>query len=131
MLSLSTPGVYFGDVAEARRWAREINEYCAEVVTRRPDRFGFFATLTLPDVDGALAESEYALESLHADGIVLLADNDGRYLGDPEFEPLLASLNDRGTAVFVHPGELPPRRSPASRRSPRTSCSTRPGPRSA
>jgi len=107
ILSLSTPGVYFGNVAEARRWAREINEYCAELVARRADRFGFFATLTLPDVDGALAEAEYALDELHADGIVLLANNDGRYLGDPGFEPLLEFLHRREVAVFVHPGELP------------------------
>ncbi|MGW2661652.1 amidohydrolase family protein [Nocardia tengchongensis] len=107
LLSLSTPGVYFGDVAEARKWSREINEYSADVVRRNPDRFGFFATLTLPDVEGALAEAEYALDTLHADGIVLLANNDGRYLGDPEFEPLLQFLHDRQAVVFVHPGELP------------------------
>ncbi|MFI9380125.1 amidohydrolase family protein [Kutzneria sp. NPDC052558] len=107
VLSLSTPGVYFGDVPEARSWAREINEFCAALVTRRPDRFGFFATLTLPDVEGALDEAAYALDELHADGIVLLANNDGRYLGDPAFEPLLEFLNRRQAAVFVHPGELP------------------------
>ncbi|MEC5191453.1 MULTISPECIES: amidohydrolase family protein [unclassified Arthrobacter] len=107
ILSLSTPGVYFGDAAETRRWAREVNEFSAEVVAARPERFGFFATLTLPDVEGALAEARYALDALHADGIVLLANNDGRYLGDPDFEPLLAFLHHRRAVVFVHPGELP------------------------
>ncbi|MVU80663.1 amidohydrolase family protein [Nocardia sp. ET3-3] len=107
ILSLSTPGVYFGDIAEARGWAREINEYSADLVRRQPDRFGFFATLTLPDVEGALAEAAYALDVLHADGIVLLANNDGRYLGDPGFEPLLQFLHERGVVVFIHPGELP------------------------
>ena len=107
ILSLSTPGVYLGDALEARRRAREVNEYSADVVAGRPERFGFFATLTLPDVDGALAEAEYALDSLHADGIVLLANNEGRYLGDPDFEPLLEFLHHRHTVVFVHPGELP------------------------
>jgi predicted TIM-barrel fold metal-dependent hydrolase len=107
ILSLSTPGVYLGDAIEARRRAREVNEYTAEVVDGRPDRFGFFATLTLPDVEGALAEAKYALDSLHADGIVLLASNGGRYLGDPDFEPLLEFLHRRHAVVFVHPGELP------------------------
>ncbi|MFJ7218864.1 amidohydrolase family protein [Amycolatopsis sp. NPDC098790] len=107
VLSLSTPGVWFGDGPEARRWARHVNEYAASVVADRPDRFGFFATLTLPDVEGALAEAEHALDVLHADGIVLLANNDGRYLGDPEFEPLLEFLHERQVVVFVHPGELP------------------------
>ena len=107
ILSLSTPGVYFGDAAEARRRAREVNEYSAEVVASRPERFGFFATLTLPDVQGALAEALYALDTLLADGIVLLANNDGRYLGDPGFEPLLEFLHHRRAVVFIHPGELP------------------------
>ena len=93
--------------AEARSWAREINEFCASRVARRADRFGFFATLTLPDVEGALAEASYALDELHADGIVLLANNDGRYLGDPGFTPLLEFLHRREVTVFVHPGELP------------------------
>ncbi len=107
ILSLSTPGVYLGDALEARRRAREVNEYSAEVVAGRPERFGFFATLTLPDVEGALTEAEYALDSLSADGIVLLANNDGRYLGDPDFEPLLEFLHHREAVVFIHPGELP------------------------
>ena len=107
ILSLSTPGVYFGDAAEARRRAREINEYSAEVVAARPERFGFFATLTLPDVQGALAEAQYALDTLLADGIVLLANNAGRYLGDPGFEPLLEFLHHRRAVVFIHPAELP------------------------
>ena len=105
ILSLSTPGVYFGDAAEARRRAREISEYSAEVVAARPERFGFFATLTLPDVQGALAEAQYALDILLADGVVLLANNAGRYLGDPGFEPLLEFLHHRRAVVFVHPAD--------------------------
>lgn len=107
VLSLSTPGVHFGDDAEARSWARNVNEYCAELVRGEPDRFGFFATLTLPDVDGAIAEAEYALDTLHADGVVLLANNAGRYLGDAGFAPLLEFLHARRAVVFIHPGELP------------------------
>ncbi|MCX6499493.1 MAG: amidohydrolase family protein [Arthrobacter sp.] len=107
ILSLSTPGVYFGDASEARQRAREVNEYSAQVAAARPERFGFFATLTLPDLEGALAEARYGLDILHADGIVLLANNDGRYLGDPGFEPLLEFLHHRRAVVFVHPGELP------------------------
>lgn len=107
ILSLSTPGVYFGDAVEARRWAREVNEYSAQVVAGRPERFGFFASVTLPDVEGALAEAEYALDTLQADGIALLANNDGRYPGDPDFVPLLEFLDERHAVVFIHPGELP------------------------
>lgn len=107
LLSVSTPGVWFGDAAEARFLAREVNEVTAAVVEADQDRFGFFATLTLPDVPGAIAEARYALDELHADGVVILANSAGVYLGDERLEPLMAELNQRDAIVFVHPGDLP------------------------
>mgnify|MGYP000863428189 FL=1 len=107
VLSVSDPGARLGGGAVARRTARDLNEYLASLVEEHPGRFGFFATLTLPDVEGALEELGYACDELHADGVVLLANAAGRYLGDPLFTPLLAELDRRGAAVFVHPGTLP------------------------
>jgi predicted TIM-barrel fold metal-dependent hydrolase len=107
ILSLSTPGAWFGDAAESRHLARTVNEYTASVVAAHPRDFGFFATLTLPDVEGAIAEADHALDQLGADGIVLLSSTAGRYVYDPSFEPLLQHLHDRRTVVFLHPGELP------------------------
>jgi len=107
ILSVSTPGVHLGDDAEARAHAREVNEFAAKVVHDHPTRFGLFATLTLPDVDGALAELAYAFDTLRADGIVLLANSQGLYLGDPRFDPLFDELNRREAVVFVHPSILP------------------------
>lgn len=106
ILSVSTPGVHLGDDAEARSMARRVNEYAAEVVARFPGRFGFFATLTLPDVEGSLAELAYALDVLKADGVVLLANVDGVYLGDPAWDALFAELDRRDAVVFVHPSQL-------------------------
>ncbi|MGV9738851.1 amidohydrolase family protein [Nocardia farcinica] len=107
ILSVSTPGVHLGNDTEARAMARVVNDYTADLTTAHPDNFGFFATLTLPDVDGAIAEAEYALTSLGADGVVLIANSRGRYLGDPTFDPLMEELNRHHAIVFVHPGELP------------------------
>lgn len=107
ILSLSTPGVWFGDDADARSMAREVNEYTADLVRDNSERFGFFATLTLPDVEGAIAEAEYALDVLGADGIILLANAAGTYLGDSSFDPLMEFLNQREAVVFIHPGDLP------------------------
>jgi predicted TIM-barrel fold metal-dependent hydrolase len=107
VLSVSTPGAWIGDPDSVRGMARDLNEYTAGVVADHPGRFGFFATLTLPDVDGAIAEAEYAFDELGADGIVLIANTDGRYLHDPAFRPLLEYLDARSAVVFVHPGELP------------------------
>ncbi|MEJ8810497.1 amidohydrolase family protein [Variovorax ureilyticus] len=107
ILSVSTPGVHLGDHAEARSMARAVNEFAADVVRRHPGRFGFFATLTLPDVDGALAEAAHALDVLGADGVVLLTNVRGTYLGDASIEPLMEELDRRKAVVFVHPSELP------------------------
>jgi predicted TIM-barrel fold metal-dependent hydrolase len=106
VLSISTPGTHFGDDAAARDLARRCNEYSAELVSRHPTRFGFFATVPLPDVDGALAEVRYAFDELGADGVVLLSSNhDGSYLGDPRFEELMSELDRRDAVVFIHPAE--------------------------
>jgi predicted TIM-barrel fold metal-dependent hydrolase len=106
IVSISTPGVHLGDDREARDKAREMNEYAAEVVRKHPDRFGFFATLCLPDVRGSLDEAAYAFDKLNADGVVVLANSRGIYLGDRAFDPLFDELNRRNAVVFVHPSHL-------------------------
>ena len=111
ILSVSAPGVHLDpgkrDDAAARAMAREVNEFAAGLVRQLPARFGFFATLTLPDVEGALAEAAHAFDALGASGVVLLAGTHGEYLGAPEHEPLFAELERRRAVVFVHPS-LPP-----------------------
>ena len=104
VVSISSPGVHFGDAAAARDLSRRCNDAAAALVASRPSRFGAFATVPLPDVDGALAEIERALDVLKLDGVVLLASqSDGRYLGDPLFEPVFAELHRRRAVVFIHP----------------------------
>ena len=83
-----------------------MNEYAAEVVRSAPDRFGFFATLCLPDLDGSVVELEHALDRLGADGVVLLANSRGVYLGDRVLDPLFDELDRRHARVFVHPSHL-------------------------
>ncbi|HMD05520.1 MAG TPA: amidohydrolase family protein, partial [Candidatus Binatus sp.] len=106
IMSVSTPGVNLGDDGEAREKAREVNEYAADVVRKHPRRFGFFATLCIPDVKGSLDEVAYAFDKLHADGVVVLANSRGIYLGDRRFDPIFDELNRRNAVVFVHPSIL-------------------------
>lgn len=107
ILSVSTPGVHLGDDHQARDMARQVNEFSADVVRKHPGRFGFFATLTLPDVETAISEAKYALDVLNADGVVLLTNVRGTYLGTPTWDALMAELNQRKAVVFVHPSDLP------------------------
>ena len=103
LLSLSAPGVYFGDRREARDLARACNDYAAGLHEQHPQRFGFFGVLPMPLTEDACAEAIYALEILKADGIVLLGSTDGKFLGDPQFDELMAELDRRGATVFIHP----------------------------
>ena len=93
----------FGDADRTGTLARSVNEYAAQLVTRHPERFGSFATLPLPDVEAALDELTYALDTLHADGVVLYSNYAGIYLGDSHFNPIFAELDRRAAVVFLHP----------------------------
>ena len=105
--SISTPGVHFGDDAAARKLAREVNEYLADLKRVRPDRYGAFAVLPLPDVEGALEEIAYAFDVLDLDGVSIFSNADGTYLGEARFDPLFAELQRRAAVVFVHPNASP------------------------
>ena len=105
ILSLTAPSVVGWKAGERRNMARRVNEYTANLASKNPGRFGNFATLPLPDMDGALNEVGYALGALKADGVILLSNYQGAYLGDPGFDPMWTELDRRSAVVFIHPGK--------------------------
>jgi predicted TIM-barrel fold metal-dependent hydrolase len=108
ILSVSTPGTAFlPNPADAAGLARDLNDYTANLAAGQPDRFGFFAMVPMPHVDLAVVEAVRALDDLNADGVVLLANNAGTYLGQDGQDALFGVLNDRSAAVFIHPADLP------------------------
>lgn len=102
VLSLSAPGLYFGDEDQTRRLARAVNEYLASLTEAEP-RFGAFGCLPLPDVAASIAEAEAALERFRLEGVVIYTNSGGIYPGDERLEPLMNYLSTQEAVVFVHP----------------------------
>jgi 6-methylsalicylate decarboxylase len=126
IVSVSTPGTTFlPNPGDAAALARDLNDYTSVLVATQPERFGFFATIPMPHIDESVAESVGALDDLKADGVVLLANSAGTYLGEDGRDELFAALDGRSAVVFIHPAPIyPGRPCPVSRRSRSTSCST-------
>lgn len=103
VLSITNPGLYLGDKAQAVRLARECNDFGAKVVQAHPTRFGLFAAMPLPDVDATLKEIEYAYDQIRADGIGFMTSFGDTWLGNPVYRPVMEELNRRNAVVFVHP----------------------------
>jgi predicted TIM-barrel fold metal-dependent hydrolase len=99
LLSVSSPGVRFGDVD----LARAVNEAGRQTVVDHPDRFGLLASLPLPDVDAAIAEIAHCDDHLAVDGFVLLTNIGGTYVSDPSLVPVWRELGRRGARVLLHP----------------------------
>ena len=122
VLSLpSTPGTWFDTGAQpAHDMARLCCDFAAEMVRDKPGRYGFFAPLSMLDIDATLKEIEYVFETLKADGINLQTNYGDKWLGDPVYKPVLEELNRRKAVVYVHPPGRkllqPPQRRGFSRR---------------
>jgi predicted TIM-barrel fold metal-dependent hydrolase len=107
VMSLSPPGVWFGDQGLANELARMVNEATAELVASDPQRFAGLAFLPLPDVEAALAELAHSLDVLRLDGVALLSNVAGLYHGDPTWDSLWEELERRGAYVMLHPAPPP------------------------
>ncbi|MGL4317618.1 MAG: amidohydrolase family protein [Pseudomonas sp.] len=100
--SVVIPGIQ-AEAAELAAFSRSSNEYSRTLRDQYPGQVGFFAHVPLPFTGQACAEAIHALDNLGADGVVLMASNDGKFLGDAAFDELMHELNQREAVVFVHP----------------------------
>ena len=97
VLTLAAPQPSSADVV------RQTNETAARIRREHPGRFLFCAALPLPNVDAAIREAVYALDTLKADGIKLATNVGGQYLGAPELDTLFSVLNERRAVIILHP----------------------------
>jgi len=110
--SISAPGIYFGNSDKTQELARQCNDISTGIIKDYPDRFGAFAVLPLPNIESSILELERALDELKLDGVALLSNIEGKYLGDPIFNELFTELNRRNAVVFIHPNTPPEKKMP-------------------
>ncbi len=107
VLSLSSPGVHFGDDAAAAVLAKEVNDEAAALVAREPSRFRFLASLPLPSVEHALAEWRRVRGAQGCLGAIVLSHSGAFYPGATQFDALWQELNTTGATVLLHPSSPP------------------------
>lgn len=102
-MSISSPSVFTGNKFRSRELARKINEEGAQIVSHAPGNLGFLATLPLPLVHSSIFEARCCLDELYADGVGLMTNYGGVYLGDRRLDELMAELDGRGALAVMHP----------------------------
>ena len=105
VLSAPVPHIYNEDAEKSRKAAREINIEVSEIVKKYPEHFSFTAIVPLPDVQGTLEETSYAMDVLGAVGIKVATNMGGIYLGDPFFDPIMEEWNKRKSFVIIRAGQ--------------------------
>ncbi|MFG1706938.1 amidohydrolase family protein [Nonomuraea sp. M3C6] len=107
VLSVASPGFFFGDQDFTTSLCRDTNDDLSAVVAASDGRFRAFMAVPLPSAADAVAEVRRLAGQPGFAGVSLLSNYGGHYLGDPRFDPLLAELDALGMLVHVHP-TLPP-----------------------
>lgn len=107
VLSITAPGVQQLPSQLAVTLARGANDFLAEAVQRRPDRFAAFATLAVQEPDTAAAELHRCVTELGFVGAMLFPRAGPYYLDNDSFRPIFEVAADAGIPLYIHPG-LPP-----------------------
>jgi predicted TIM-barrel fold metal-dependent hydrolase len=107
VLSLNSPGVEQANANEAVAVACDTNDFLAEVVAANPTRFAGFATVPTAAPERAAAELERAIRELAFKGVMINGHQQGHYLDDSRFEPILASAESLGVPIYIHPTQPP------------------------
>jgi 2,3-dihydroxybenzoate decarboxylase len=108
VLSATNPGVQAErDLETAIRLAGETNDFLAEEIRKRPQRYSGFAHLPTQNGDAAAAELERAIKDLGFKGAMINGQTHGRYLDDEIYFPLWERIQELDVPIYLHPGFLP------------------------
>jgi len=110
LLSLNAPAVQaIPNPAQAAEIARKANDYLAEQVQKRPDRFQGLAALAMQDPEGAARElercvKEFGFRGALVNGFSQVSDpNTPIYYDLPQYRPFWATVERLGVPFYLHP----------------------------
>ena len=104
VLSLNPPGVQLYDHASrATSLAREMNDGLVETIKRHPTRFAGLGSVAPQDPDAAAQEIKRIMGPLGLGGVMINSHTLGHYLDEPQFEPILAALEEENATLYLHP----------------------------
>ena len=109
VLSLTSPGVQVMDRATAVSFATHANDYVAEAVRARPDRFSAIAAVAPQDPQAAAREIERCVSKLGLKGLVINSHTFGEYLDDEKFWPIFEAAEAMNAPLYLHPNNPPKR----------------------
>jgi uncharacterized protein len=107
VLSLTTPGLFTLDPADAVALQGPTNDALAEAVARHPDRLQGFATLAPQDPDAAAAELGRAVGTLGFHGALIFSRVRGEPIDHPRFWPVFEAAEALRAPLYLHP-QTPP-----------------------
>lgn len=107
VLSNNGPGPDLVPGADGVAMAREMNDYLAEVVARRPDRFAGFAVLPTQSPEACATELKRCVKDLHFPGAMIHGTTEGRFLDHPSYDGLLAAAVELDVPIYIHPHLAP------------------------
>ncbi len=107
ILSLNSPGVEQLDAEEARKIAKETNDFLEGAVKKHPQRFAGLATLPTADPKAAAIELEHTVRDYDFKGAIINGHIRGRYLDNKIFWPILERAEALHVPIYLHPTRPP------------------------
>jgi 2,3-dihydroxybenzoate decarboxylase len=106
VLAVAGPGVQAErDTQTAIRSARASNDFLAEEIQKRPNRYSGFAHLPMQDAKAAAAELERCVRNLKFCGAMINGHTNGKYLDDRSFDVFWERAADLDAPIYVHPAD--------------------------
>lgn len=104
VLSLAGPGVQAErDIETARRNARAANDFLADEIAKRPERYSGFAHLSMQDPAAAADELERCMRELKLAGAMINGHTNGQYLDHPSLHPFWERAQALDAPIYIHP----------------------------